>query len=261
MTIPAATVQNIQAELSRLEREESIKILFAVESGSRAWGFPSKDSDYDVRFVYARRPWDYINVYRQRDVIERPITDELDISGWDLNKAFGLLRKSNPALMEWVRSPLIYKEAQPHADRFRQLAEEAFLPLASCYHYCSMARQHQMRTAKKTQVSLKKYLYTLRPCLAAMWVIERGTQPPMLFSELVEAYLPSGELRRVVDELVTIKSSATEKDSVERLPMLDTFIEESVVRIGENLPAQKTAMRKDECNELFRQMLREYWDE
>ena len=92
MTIPAATVQNIQAELSRLEREESIKILFAVESGSRAWGFPSKDSDYDVRFVYARRPWDYINVYRQRDVIERPITDELDISGWDLNKAFGLLR-------------------------------------------------------------------------------------------------------------------------------------------------------------------------
>ncbi len=119
--------------LDRLEAEESIKIIFAVESGSRAWGFPSKDSDYDVRFIYAREPWWYINVYKGRDVIELPITDDLNISGWDLQKAFGLLCKSNPALMEWVRSPRIYRES-PQADNFRLLAKQAFLPLASCHH-------------------------------------------------------------------------------------------------------------------------------
>lgn len=135
-------LHDIRAALSQLEVKESVKILFAVESGSRAWGFPSKDSDYDVRFVYVRKPWDYINVYQRRDVIERPITDVLDISGWDLSKAFGLLRKSNPALMEWLQSPIVYQEAQPHADAFRQLAEGAFLPLASCHHYRSMARKH-----------------------------------------------------------------------------------------------------------------------
>ena len=252
-------LHDIRAALSQLEVKESVKILFAVESGSRAWGFPSKDSDYDVRFVYVRKPWDYINVYQRRDVIERPITDVLDISGWDLSKAFGLLRKSNPALMDWLQSPIVYQEAQPHADAFRQLAEGAFLPLASCLHYRSIARKHQMRNAKKTQVRLKLYLYTLRPCLAALWVIERGTQPPMLFSELVDVYLPHGALRDVVDNLVAIKSGSTEQDSVARLPSLDGFIEESLVRIGNSLPSAIPAMSKEKCNALFRQMLRDCW--
>ena len=155
MTISLAISSRIKARIEQalaiLERDESVKILFAVESGSRAWGFPSRDRDYDVRFVYVRQPWDYINVYPLRDVIEKPITDELDISGWDLAKAFGLLRKSNPALMEWVRSPLVYQELPPHVETFRRLAKEAFLPLASCHHYRSMARKHQMRRRRESR--------------------------------------------------------------------------------------------------------------
>ena len=116
-----------------------------------------------------------------------------------------------------------------------------------------------MRNAKKTQVRLKHYLYTLRPCLAALWVIDRGTQPPMLFSELVDVYLPHGALRDVVDNLVAIKSGSTEQDSVARLPILDGFIEESLVRIGNSLPSAIPAMSKEACNELFKQMLRDCW--
>lgn len=251
---------HIQKELDRLELEESVKIIFAVESGSRAWGFPSQDSDYDVRFVYAREPWWYISVYPGRDVIECPITDELDISGWDLQKAFGLLRKSNPALMEWVCSPILYRESQPHADNFRQLAKQAFLPLSSCHHYLSMARGHQRRSDRHQQVSLKHYLYSIRPCLAARWAVEYGTQPPMLFSELVEAFLPQGEVRHVINTLIEIKSGTSEIDTVKRIPELERFIDTNLQAVEANLPAASPAFTKDKCNTLFRTMLKSCWD-
>lgn len=251
----------IQQALDRLEAEASIKIVFAIESGSRAWGFPSADSDYDVRFIYAREPWWYISVYKGRDVIELPITDDLDISGWDLQKAFGLLRKSNPALMEWVRSPILYRESQPYANNFRFLAEQAFLPLASCHHYLSMAYSHQRRSAHRKKVSLKHYLYSVRPCLAARWVVEYGTQPPMLFSELVEAFLPQGEIRQIVDTLIDLKSGTLEIDTVDRLPHLESFIAENLREIEANLPAAKAAFSKEKCNSLFRTMLKACWDE
>lgn len=251
---------HIQQALNLLEAEESVKIIFAVESGSRAWGFPSQDSDYDVRFIYAREPWWYISVYKGRDVIERPITDALDISGWDLQKAFGLLRKSNPALMEWVRSPILYREFQPHADNFRQLAEQAFLPLASCHHYLSMARGHQRRSARHQRVSLKHYLYSIRPCLAARWVVEQGTQPPMLFFELVEAFLPQGEVRSIIDTLVEMKSSTSEADTVDRIPELERFIDANLRTVKANLPAASTTFSRDECNRLFRSMLKACWN-
>lgn len=249
----------IQQALDRLEAEETVKIILAVESGSRAWGFPSKDSDYDVRFIYAREPWWYISVYRGRDVIERPITDELDISGWDLQKAFGLLRKSNPALMEWVRSPILYRESRPDADNFRQLAKQAFLPLSSCHHYLSMAQSHQRRSARHQQVRLKHYLYSIRPCLAARWVVEQGTQPPMLFSELVEAFLPEGEVRQIIDTLIEMKSGTSEIDTVERIPELERFVEANLQVVEANLPAASTAFARDKCNTLFRSMLKSCW--
>ncbi|MGB3300424.1 MAG: nucleotidyltransferase domain-containing protein [Phormidesmis sp.] len=251
----------IHHELDRLAAEESIKIIVAVESGSRAWGFPSQDSDYDVRFIYARDPWRYINVYKGRDVIERPIADELDISGWDLQKAFGLLRKSNPALMEWVNSPLIYRELQPQADNFRRLATQAFLPLASCHHYLSMAHGHQRRSARHKKVSLKHYLYSVRPCLAARWVVEYGTQPPMLFSKLVETFLPQGEIRQIVDGLITLKSGTSEIDTVDRIPALERFIAESLKEIEASLPVATANFSKSECNTLFRTMLKACWNE
>ena len=251
----------IQAELLKIETSENVRIIFAIESGSRAWGFPSADSDFDVHFVYVRSPDWYLSVAKRRDVIERPISGLLDINGWDLRKALQLLRKSNPALMEWLASPIIYRE-HPSAQTFRNFANEAFLPLASCHHYRSMMKGHRARSAAGEQVRLKTYLYTLRPLLAARWVIRYGVQPPMLFSELVEEFLPSGEIRTIVDELVRIKSSAMEADMVDRIAELDQYLIVGMEEIEESLSRMpKTEVRDYEFfNVKFREILDLIWD-
>ena len=100
----------IHKELSTIEKRENLTILLAVESGSRAWGFPSPDSDYDVRFFYIRPREYYLSLEKRRDVVELPFDDVLDISGWDFDKTLRLLRSSNPTLFEWVSSPIIYRK-------------------------------------------------------------------------------------------------------------------------------------------------------
>src|SRR5689334_14501823 len=135
-------MDEIKNRLFEIEHQEKIQIFYACESGSRAWGFPSEDSDYDVRFLYVRPSEWYlsIDVEEKPDVIERPITDELDISGWDLRKALKLLRKSNPPLLEWLSSPIVYLEKLSIADRMRKLVPEYYSPKACLYHYLHMAQ-------------------------------------------------------------------------------------------------------------------------
>jgi len=155
--------QVIIEELKRLEREEQVRILYACESGSRAWGFPSRDSDYDVRFVYIRKPEWYLSIFEKRDVIERPISDKLDISGWDLRKALNLYRKSNPPLLEWLQSPIRYYEHSGIAEQLRRLSPLAFSPKSCMYHYLSMARGNYREYLQGERVRIKKYFYVLRP--------------------------------------------------------------------------------------------------
>ena len=130
--------EKIQAQLRRIEVQEKVRILFAAESGSRAWGFASPDSDYDVRFIYIRSQQDYLKLKPDRDVIELPLDPVLDINGWDLQKTLRLLYKSNPTLFEWISSPIIYLETA-FAGRLRNLAGNYFFPKKAIYHYISMA--------------------------------------------------------------------------------------------------------------------------
>lgn len=131
----------VLAELDDVERRHDVKVLFACESGSRGWGFASPDSDYDVRFVYVhRRDW-YLRVEPQRDVIEKPIDDVLDVSGWELRKALQLLHRSNPTLLEWLDSPVVYREDARWAPRLRSLATAFFSPMRGRHHYLSMAKK------------------------------------------------------------------------------------------------------------------------
>ena len=134
----------ILKRLEVIEQEDSVSILYACESGSRAWGFPSVDSDYDVRFIYKHDADWYlsIDVEEKRDVIERPINDELDISGWDIRKALQLLRKSNPPLLEWLSSPILYRENPGVAEKLRTAMAEFYSPLSSFHHYLNMARNN-----------------------------------------------------------------------------------------------------------------------
>ncbi len=134
---------SIQAKLNEIEIEEQVDIILAVESGSRAWGFASPDSDYDVRFIYVRRPEDYIRLVPKKDVIEWQLDEVYDISGWDLQKALRLLHDSNPTLHEWCNSPIVYMQNEV-ADSLRQLTKDCFLPKKALYHYISIA-EHTFR--------------------------------------------------------------------------------------------------------------------
>ncbi|MBN1316088.1 MAG: nucleotidyltransferase domain-containing protein [Anaerolineales bacterium] len=162
--------KTIIKRLQEIEKAEKIKILYACESGSRAWGFPSKNSDYDIRFLYINPVEWYLSIGKKRDVIEYPIADSLDISGWDLKKALLLLRKSNPPLIEWLGSPIIYLEETSIAGKMRNLIQEYSSPTSIRYHYLRMAQNNFREYLKGDTVWLKKYFYVLRPILAVNWI-------------------------------------------------------------------------------------------
>ncbi|MCL4152986.1 UNVERIFIED_CONTAM: hypothetical protein GTU68_007345, partial [Idotea baltica] len=176
--------EKIQQELAELEAEKDIKILYAVESGSRAWGFASKNSDWDVRFIYVHRKNWYLSIDKRKDNVNRMLPDDLDLSGWEIRKALGLFRKSNPPMLEWLRSPIVYTEPFTTAERLRKLSDNYFNPRSCLYHYLSMARGNYKDYLQNETVKLKKYFYVLRPIIACDWIAEKKEMAPMEFQTL-----------------------------------------------------------------------------
>lgn len=219
-------INSIKEKLNEIEQAENIRIIMAVESGSRAWGFASPDSDYDVRFIYVRNTEDYLRLKPVRDVIEWQLDDVYDISGWDLKKALQLLHDSNPTMHEWCNSPIIYKENEL-AEPLRKLTREHFLPKKALFHYVNMAEHSFRTTLMGEEVRFKKYFYALRPILAAMWVAEKKTAPSMMFEDLVEAELPA-ELLPAVQRLLEIKKQISELGGGEQIPELNAFLQEQI---------------------------------
>ncbi len=215
----------VLAELADIERRHDVVVLFACESGSRGWGFASPDSDYDVRFVYAhRRDW-YLRVEPQRDVIERPLDDELDVSGWELRKTLQLLHRSNPTLLEWLDSPVMYREDARWVPRLRSLAAAFFSPLRGRHHYLSMAKKNFRGYLQGETVRFKKYLYVLRPLLAARWVDMGLGMPPMRFADLVAGTVHDSTVLAEIDALLELKMSASEGEYGPRRPAIHALIE------------------------------------
>jgi uncharacterized protein len=228
LTPPVNTLVNEM--LTRLERERHVRVLFAIESGSRAWGFASPDSDYDVRFVYVhQRDW-YLSVEDGRDVLE--VTNgDLDVSGWDLRKALRLMRKSNPALLEWLHSPLVYREDRAFTHELRALARECWRPEKCFQHYFHMARGHWQKYLQGEDVRLKKYLYVLRPLLACRWLEQGRGVVPVLFSTLVNAVLPEQDVRLAVANLLVKKQSSREAQVQPPDAVLHRFVERELARL------------------------------
>ena len=241
----------IKEKLREIEIKENIRILLAVESGSRAWGFASPDSDYDVRFIYVRQKEDYLKLEAVRDVIELPIDDMLDINGWDLQKTLRLLYKSNPTLFEWFSSPIIYTETE-FADQFRTIMADYFSSKRSLYHYISMAEGNYREYLKKDMVRAKKYFYVLRPILAFRWILEKGTPPPMLFSELMDAQLPK-KLHDDVNRLLELKMNSPEIREIPRVDKINEYLDSSIEEIKSILQAMEETKSPDwrELNDLF----------
>ncbi|MBQ2956523.1 MAG: nucleotidyltransferase domain-containing protein [Clostridia bacterium] len=232
----------INAQLTALEQSENIKILMAVESGSRAWGFSSAESDYDVRFIYIRPKEFYLRLDQTRDVIEKPISDRLDVSGWDLKKALPLLRGSNPSLYEWFASPVVYREPCFMSD-FHSLLKTCFLPKTCVNHYLNAAIRHENTYFTEPTVRAKKYLHTLRPLLACRWIIERGTPPPIPFTELADACL-ADEMKPYVNRLLDMKINTPEIKTIERIEPLHAYIESGIHEIRaaiRNMPDDQPA--------------------
>ena len=136
----SSKMQNvIEEQLKEIEEKENVKIIYCVESGSRAWEFASPDSDYDVRFIYVRNKEDYLKLNKNRDVIEWRLDDVLDINGWDIQKALRLLYKSNPTLIEWSMSPMVYKTT-PQWEKISGIISQNFLEKTAEYHYLRMSK-------------------------------------------------------------------------------------------------------------------------
>lgn len=219
----------IVSKLHEIEQMEKVRILLAVESGSRAWGFASPDSDYDVRFIYIRDKEDYLRLNTMRDVIELPVDEVLDINGWDLQKTLRLLYKSNPTLFEWVSSPIVYMESD-FADLFRRVMNDYFSSKRSLYHYISMAEGNYREYLKGGMVKAKKYFYVLRPVLACRWVLEKQTPPPMLFSELMKEELPE-VLMSDINRLLELKMKSPEIKMIPRIDRINAYLDESIADI------------------------------
>ncbi len=243
--------KQIRGKLREIEETENVRILLAVESGSRAWGFASPDSDYDVRFIYVRPKNDYLRLETIRDVIELPIDDVLDINGWDLQKTLRLLYKSNPMLFEWFSSPIVYAQTE-FADKFRKIMNEYFSTKRGIYHYINMAAGNYREYLKRDMVKAKKYFYVLRPVLACRWIMEKGTPPPMLFSELMDAELPK-ELAREVEKLLDLKVHSPEIKEIPRINKINEYLDVSLFEIQEKAQTMEEAKTIEwtALNELF----------
>lgn len=217
----------VQAALDAVEHEHDVRVLLAVESGSRAWGFASPDSDVDVRFLYVHRPAWYLRVQAGRDVIEQMLPGDLDVSGWDLRKVLGLLGASNPPLLEWLRSPLVYRADAAAVAGLNALVPHVYSRRACAHHYTRMAG-HTMTYLRGDTVRRKRYLYAVRPLLAARWVIEREDAPPMELAPLAEAFPPPARAASELDALLDAKRAGSERSEGPPLPALAAWLAEEL---------------------------------
>jgi uncharacterized protein len=221
---------SIRAALDDLALARNIHILYACESGSRAWGFASPDSDFDVRFIYVRPAREYLRLSPPDDTIEVPITGDLDLAGWDLMKACRLMRKSNPPLLEWLGSPLVYVE-NPAVVRLRTIATEGFSDRACAEHYLSMARMNHKHTANLTTVIRKKYLYLLRPLACVRWLLERESFPPTAFEDVLAGVAMTDDVRGAIDQLVADKKVNHEMGKSAANPVLQAHIDREMTEL------------------------------
>lgn len=230
--IDPSNSEAILKALAGIEQECSVRVLFACESGSRAWGFASPDSDFDVRFIYVHEPEWYLSIEERRDVITRDLPGDLDLSGWELRKALRLLRKSNASLLEWLKSPIIYRNDKLFAGEIEELTAAFFSPKRCFSHYFQMAfgiwREY---LRDQTHVSLKKYLYVLRPLLACRWIERSLGQVPVEFLLLVNGVLEEQLVRAALDELVSLKAVSHEVAVYPQVEVLANFIASEMTRL------------------------------
>ncbi|MGX1931213.1 nucleotidyltransferase domain-containing protein [Flagellimonas sp. 2504JD4-2] len=241
--------EQILNKLEEIERDKKIEILFAVESGSRAWGFASPDSDYDIRFVYKHNKDWYLNLWEQKDSIQFMTEEDLDGSGWDVRKALKLLAKSNASFLGWLFSPIVYKENSIFLNEIKELAANNFNPVSGFYHYHSMNKGFE-EILGSDRMTLKSFFYAIRTALCAKWVYEKNTIPPVFFKELYP--LIDSEYHGILDDLILLKSKHIEKSKEPVDPVLIELVKQ-VVKENDNVKNDliNRKPKPEEFNNLF----------
>ncbi|WP_458401737.1 nucleotidyltransferase domain-containing protein [Candidatus Avelusimicrobium sp.] len=220
--------QKIIQKLTDLEKQHHIKIFYAVESGSRAWGFESKDSDYDVRFLYYHPPEWYFAIEKQKDNISQMDDNHLlDFAGWDLKKTLKLLLKGNMSLYEWLHSPIVYKQTKEFDD-FKALAQAFYNPKTLMFSYVGLAENNYKAYADREKVKLKKYLYILRTLAACRWIEQRQTPPPIEMDKLKEVFRHEPFIWNFLNNLIEDKKKGTELGVTDSPTHINHWIEKQL---------------------------------
>ena len=248
-------LNKIQSTIAQLEQSKNICILYACESGSRAWGIPSPDSDYDVRFIYVHQLDWYLSLCNRKDTITvKDDESDLDMTGWDLRKTLQLMKKSNAAPLEWINSPIIYHEAPGFLRRIQNVASTCFSANALNYHYLSMARKFYDKCNSDESVKLKTWFYALRTSLNARWIVENETMPPTIFKDTLSLIDPS--LKKEILALIVLKGTKNESFVFEKEASLLNLIQASIALSEQHktsLPGSKVNMH--EMDKFFQRMI------
>ena len=242
-------------KLEEIEKSNGFKILLACETGSRAWGFPSPDSDYDVRFIYVHDPDWYLSLKSPKDTFELPINDELDITGWEFRKSLGLLWKSNAPLLERIQSPIIYKVDSNFHNEINRLSEKHFSPIAAMHHYLSMSKKYFDACMYESEIKLKKYFYAIRTAIAGAWIREMGTTPHIEMSKMMS--IVDKEVKEKIDSLIALKAAKNESYLHVREPLIDDFLRDVISKneeVANNLPSAKGDM--EELDSFYRKIVK-----
>jgi len=252
-------IDEIIKELNNLEQELNIRILYAVESGSRAWGFASKNSDWDVRFIYIHKKDWYLSIDNKKDSYNKILPNDIDLSGWELRKTLKLFRKSNPPLMEWLRSPIVYYQSYSMINKLIVLSTEYFNPKSCLHHYLHMAEGNYRAYLKSDNVRIKKYFYVLRPILACSWIENTNTMAPMEFQKLVDLQIKDSALRFEIDQLLKRKMDGEELDIEPKISVINDYLEKQINYYNDYISKYKIDKRPDteKLNKLFRETLNE----
>ncbi len=246
----------ILEKIKEIEEKEHVRVLHVVESGSRAWGFASPDSDYDVRFIYVRDSNFYLSLEDKKDFIDWELNEVLDINGWDLKKALQHFHKSNATLFEWSNSPVVYYTTNEWKQLYEDVASKYFACKSSMYHYYGTANKNYHEYLMEDMVKYKKYFYVLRPILACKWIEEKKCPPPVLFSDLMNVVLEE-DMKVAVEELLAKKVKMSESDKAPKLEKINQYIGEKLTYYKEHLETMSDDRNPDwePLNEVFVRMV------
>ena len=251
--------ERIVEELKRIEQEQSVKVIYAVEAGSRAWGYHTPTSDYDVRFIYMRQIQSYLSLQKSRDVLEQPSHGKLELSGWDLTKALKLLHHSNPSILEWLTKENVYLE-HPMLQKVRDLGKLSFSTKTCMIHYHQMAKRNINIQRKEDNIEVKKYMNILRPWLACEWIVQFHTFPPNNMNVVFKKIMMNEDMRMEVKKILALRKNECNLMPFGFYEKLTGYIENELIKI--NCSLRKKEDRKNlwaTMDETFLTILKEVW--